>query len=146
MGLPQSLAREASLALKFAVACMIGFLADALAFRGGLAIGLTSPAARIIALALALQVSFALTRWLVFRTGGREPIVAEWGRYMFANGFGGLCNFLLFIGLLTLKWPVVSRPWPALVIASSAAYVINYAGTRLYVYGRGVRAPGPGAD
>lgn len=119
---------------------MVGFVADAGAFRAGLDLGLDSPLARVIALALALQVSFALSRWMVFRLVVRGPVLREWWRYMVANGFGSFCNLWLFISLVAVKWPFVSGPWVALVLSSSAAYVINYAGTRLFVYGKGLAA------
>jgi hypothetical protein len=111
-------------------------MADALTFRLGLGFGLGSTLARLIALALALQVSFGLTRWLVFGSNARGPIAREWWRFMLANGFGGLCNFWLFVSLVAWSQPLVSGPWTALVISSSAAYLINYAGTRLFVYRR----------
>ncbi len=140
MRLSEPLARELSLAAKFAAACLIGFFADALTLRIGLALGLDVRLARLIALVLALQVSFALSRWLVFRLAERGPVVREWARYMTANGFGGACSLTLFISLLRVKLPLVSGTWAALVLSSLAAYAINYAGTRLFVYGRGLRA------
>lgn len=140
MRLSEPLVRELTLAAKFAAACMIGFVADAVAFRAGLDLGLDSPLARVIALGLALQVSFALSRWLVFRVAARGPIVREWWRYMVANGFGSFCNLAMFASLVTVKWPLLSRLPVAFVASSTAAFIINYAGTRLFVYGKGLAA------
>jgi len=139
MRLSEPLAQELMLAAKFAVACLIGFLADILAFRVGLDLGLGPRVARLIALALALQVSFGLSRWLVFGADRRGPILQEWARFMLANGLGGFCNFSLYVSLLAFKLPVVSGRWTALILSSSLAYFINYAGTRLLVYGKSVR-------
>ena len=137
MKLSQPLARELTLAVTFAVACLVGFLADLLAFKVALALGLGSSPARFIALGVAIQVSFVHSRWVVFRAGDHASLTREWARYMVANGLGALCNFWMFVTLVALKWPVISDRWVALVAASSAAYAINYAGTRLFVFGRG---------
>ncbi len=141
MRLSQPMVRELSLAVKFAAACLAGFLADLLAFRIGLGLGLAPPLARLIALGAALQVSFVLSRWVVFRGKGRGPLAGEWWRYMVANGSGGLCSFWLFVSLVALNQPVISGPWIALMLSSSVAFVVNYAGTRLFVYGRDFRRP-----
>jgi len=140
MRLPDSLAREASLAAKFAAVSLVGFLADYLALRAGEALGLGAALARLISLALALQVTFALSRWLVFHPSGPRGIAGEWWRFMVANGFGGACNYAIFVALTAARWPVVSGPWAALVLSAGAAYAINYAGTRLFVYGRDLAA------
>jgi putative flippase GtrA len=144
MRLSEPLAGEVALATKFALACLIAFFADITAFRIGLDIGLGARLARVAALFIALQVSFALSRWLVFGVDRRGPIFQEWGRFMLANGLGSFCNLSLFVSLLALKAPVISGRWTALVISSSLAYFINYAGTRLFVYGRSTLGPRPG--
>jgi len=143
MRLSEPLAGELALAAKFALACLFGFLADIASFRVGLDLGLGVRLARLIALTIALQVSFALSRWLVFGADRRGPIVQEWARFMLANGLGSFCNFSLYVSLLALKWPVLSGRWAALILSSSLAYFINYAGTRLLVYGKVTAAMGP---
>jgi hypothetical protein len=95
----------------------------------------------LISLALALQVTFGLSRWLVFGRRGPEGVGAEWWRFMIANGFGGACNYGIFVALTTARWPAGSGPTIALVLSSGAAYAINYAGTRLFVYGRDLTVP-----
>jgi putative flippase GtrA len=143
MRLSEPLARELALAAKFALACLMGFVADIASFRIGLGLGLGPRLARLIALTIALQVAFALSRWLVFGADRRGPILQEWARFMLANGLGSFCNFSLYVVLLALKWPVLSGRWAALILSSSLAYFINYAGTRLLVYGKTVGAMRP---
>lgn len=137
----QPLTRELVLALKFAGVSVIGFLADYGAFRLCHAGGMSAALARLIALLLAMHVTFGLTRWLVFSRHGDRGLAAEWGRFMLANGFGGGCNYLMFVALAATKWPFVSGMSAAFMIAGGTAYVINYAGVRLFVYGQGLAQP-----
>ena len=138
--------RELWLAIKFAAVCGVGFVADLGGMRVALAGHLVLPLARILALLVALQVTFLLTRWLVFNSHAPGTLVRQWWRYMVANSFGGLCNIAMFVALIHLPWPGRSHPWTALVLASSIAYFINYAGTRLFVYGRASTPPRPEAE
>ena len=140
MRLPDSLAREAALAAKFAAVSLIGFLVDYLALRAGEGLGLGPPVARLMSLVLALQVTFGLSHWLVFHPPASRRIAGEWWRFMVANGFGGVCNYAIFVALTAARWPVVSGPSAALILSAGAAYAINYAGTRLFVYGRDLAA------
>jgi putative flippase GtrA len=144
MRVSEPLAREIRLAAKFGLVSVIGFAVDAGVLHLGIDVGLGRPAARLISLAIALQITFALSRRLVFTTPGQGSLAGHWWRYMIANSFGGLCNFGVFVGLTALKWPLISGLWVALALSSGAAYVINYAGTRLFVFGRdlaGQRGP-----
>jgi putative flippase GtrA len=132
-----SAAEEAGLAVKFAAVGLIGFTIDALLLRGGLAVHLAPQWARLISLSLAMQVTFAVNRRFVFRCRGLAGLWSQWGRYMLTNGFGNFCSYWIFIGLGSLHGHVVSRPFVALPISAVCAYVINYAGVRLVVFGRG---------
>jgi putative flippase GtrA len=130
------LARELSFAAGFAAVSAVGFLADYLALRLGLIAGLGSALARLISLGLAMQVTFALGRWLVFGRRDREGLGGEWWRFMVANAFGGVCNYLVFLALATARWPAGSGISINLILSSGVAYAINYAGARLFVFGR----------
>jgi putative flippase GtrA len=141
MKLSTPLAREMGLAAKFGAVSVVGFVADAAALRLGLAAGIGVSLARLISLALAMQITFGLSRRLVFSHPAHGGLGGQWWRYMIANSFGGLCSFAVFVGLTALKWPVVLGPWTALVLSSGAAFVVNYIGTRLFVFGRELARP-----
>jgi putative flippase GtrA len=138
MRLPASVKAELGLAARFAAVCMAGLFIDAMGLRLGLGAGLRAGPARLISLVASLQVTFALSRWLVFHLLGRGGVMGQWARYMLANGFGILCNLWIFVGLLGLRWPAGLALWAPLLLSSSAAFVTNYAGTRLFVFGRGL--------
>lgn len=136
IGKSRNLGRELSLAARFAGVSMVGFLADYGALRGGMALGLGVQLARVVSLGLALQITFALSHALVFRERRHEDLLVEWRRFMLANGFGGLCNYWIFVSLMMVHWTGVFGSWTALMLAAGMSYAINYAGTRLFVYGR----------
>jgi putative flippase GtrA len=92
--------------------------------------------ARLISLSLAMQVTFAINRTHVFRFRGREGLPRQWCAYMATNGIGNFCNYWIFVTLSSLHGRMVSEPFVALPISAFAAYMINYAGARLVVFGR----------
>jgi putative flippase GtrA len=140
MVLSAALRAELGLAARFAAVCMVGFAFDAAGLRLGVLAGLVPAAARLISLIVSLQVTFALSRWLVFHVLGRGGVAGQWARYMLANGFGVLCNLWIFVSLVGLRWPAGLAIWAPLMLSSGAAFVTNYAGTRLFVFGRGLAA------
>ena len=136
---------EARTALRFAGVGLIGLAVDALLLRLGMATGLSPAAARAISLVFAMQVTFAINGTLVFHCLTARKLARQWAGYMAANGLGNLCNYWIFVTLVSSHWPVVANPFVALVVGSITAYLINYAGTRLLVFGTGGRPiiPGP---
>jgi putative flippase GtrA len=142
---------EAGLAARFAGVGLIGLAIDATLLKIGLSLHLTPAVARLISLALAMQVTFTINRVLVFHCAEKGTLLRHWGGYMLTNGFGNFCNYWIFLTLGSLHGSPVSRPFVALPISAFAAYLINYAGVRLVVFGRDRTArraalkPGPGA-
>jgi putative flippase GtrA len=136
MRLPAPLTTEIRLAGKFAAVSMVGFLLDALALRIGLGLGLTVAVSRLLSLGVALQATFLLSRAFVFHVSERSDLLGQWWRFMIANGFGGLCNFWVYLFLMGFAWAGPFGFWAPLLLSASSAYVINYAGARLFVYGR----------
>jgi putative flippase GtrA len=136
MSISRDTAQEAGLAIKFAAVGMVGFAVDAILLKAGLALHLGAAWARLISLGLAMQVTYAINRVHVFRSCGREGLLRQWCAYMATNGFGNFCNYWIFVTLGSLHGRLVSEPFIALPISAFAAYLINYAGVRLVVFGR----------
>jgi putative flippase GtrA len=130
-------------AAKFGAVGCVGFITDVTLLKFGLQAGLPSLAARVISLTCAMQVTFMINGLLVFRCLKASSFLRQWAAYMSSNGLGNVCNYLIFAGLVVSRAPLVSRHYVALVIGSVTAYVINYAGCRLLVFGR---AQDPGAS
>jgi putative flippase GtrA len=130
--------REARLALAFGGVGLIGFCVDAALLHLGLEAGLPAWAARIVSLFFAMQATFTINGLHVFRCLDRARLVRQWTGYMLANGFGNFCNYWIFLTLVSTHWTLISNHYFALTIGSLCAWLINFAGTRLFVF----RAPG----
>lgn len=147
-----ALAQEIRLALTFGGVGLIGFCVDAALLRLGLGLGLPAWGARIISLFCAMQATFTINGLHVFRSLDRSRFASQWAGYMLANGFGNLCNYWIFLTLVSTHWPVVANHYFALAAGSLSAWAINFAGTRLFVFRRVIRrvadpdgpSPGPG--
>jgi putative flippase GtrA len=136
MSFSQETAREARLAIKFAAVGLVGFAVDAVLLKAGLSFHLGAAWARLISLTLAMQATFVVNRTYVFRCSGREGLQRQWCAYMATNGVGNFCNYWIFVSLSSLHGRLVSEPFVALAISAATAFVINFAGARLLVFGR----------
>ena len=79
------LTRELSLAGKFAAVCVVGFGADALGLKAGITLGLGAEIARVVSLFVGLQVTFFLSRRLVFTENAPGTLGRHWWRFMAAS-------------------------------------------------------------
>ena len=131
---------EAGTAVKFAAVGLIGLLTDVVLLRLGMAVGMSAAIARAISLFCAMQVTFTINGLFVFRFLTRDKFARRWACYMATNGFGNICNYWIFVTLVSVHRPIVSNPYVALLVVAFCAYLINYAGTRLLVFGTGGRA------
>lgn len=93
--------------------------------------GLSPFLARIPSVGLAMVAGWLSNRRFTFGVKGR-PRPAEFLRYATASGFGVAVNYAVFSTLL-LASPV--GPVPALVLASSVAAGVSYAGYRYFAFG-----------
>lgn len=134
---------EGMTALKFAAVGGLGFLTDITILRLTLICGLSPYVGRAISLTCAMQVTFLVNGFFVWRCLDARRWPRQWAAYMGTNGFGNLCNYLIFAGLVASRWPQVSRHGWALLIGSVIAYTINYACVRLWVFGKPQRAAVP---
>ena len=129
--------KEVGLAVKFGLVGMVGFAVDALLLKGGLVIHLTPAVARLISILCAMQVTFLINRRHVFKNCVEERCLRQWCAYMATNGFGNFCSYWIFLTLTSLHGREVSDPLIAMPVSTFAAYLINYSGARLVVFGRG---------
>jgi putative flippase GtrA len=135
----ESLTHELRLALTFGGVGLIGFCVDAALLRLGLGLGLPAWAARIISLFCAMQATFTINGLHVFRCLDSRRLVRQWTGYTLANGFGNFCNYWIFLTLVSTHWRVMSNHYFALAVGSFSAWLINFTGTRLFVFRRVIR-------
>ena len=90
-----------------------------------------------------MQFTFAANGALVFRCLERHRLHHQWLSYMATNAFGALCNYFVFVTMISSHWPLVSAPLIALVGGCLSAWGVNYSTTRLLVFGTAFeRQPG----
>ena len=137
MQVGQAVKWEAGMAVKFAAVGLLGLLTDVILLRLGMAVGMGPAIARAISLFCAMQITFTVNSMAVFRCLTLEKLARQWTAYMATNGLGNFCNYWIFLSLVSLHRPFFSNPYVALPVGAAAAYVINYAGARLLVFGSG---------
>jgi putative flippase GtrA len=86
----------------------------------------------------AMQATFVLNGRHVFKGLDRARLTGQWTGYMATNGFGNLCNYWIFVTLVSLHAPLVSNPFFALSVGAAFAWTINYITTRYLVFGPGL--------
>jgi putative flippase GtrA len=127
---------ECRLALGFGGVGLIGFAVDAALLHVGLEFGAPAWAARIVSLFCAMQTTFTINGVFVFRRLQRGRLLRQWSGYMLSNGFGNLCNYWIFLTMVSTHWPGVSNHYAAMTAGSFCAWLINFAGARLAAFPR----------
>ena len=112
----------------------VGFVTDAAILHLGLALHIEPAFARAISLISAMQVTFLINGLVVFKCLERKRWPLQWVGYMLTNGFGNLCNYFVFVTLVSLHDRVWSNHWLGLVAGGLTAWAINYTSARLLVF------------
>ena len=127
---------EFRLAAKHVAASATGFAVDFGVLHLATRLGLEPAWARVASLGTAVNVTFVLNAAFVFRgRGSGRSLARQWLWYLATNAFGNLCNYWIFVTLVSLHHPVVSLNSVALCAASFSAWIINYGAARLVVFG-----------
>jgi putative flippase GtrA len=127
--------RRRRLLAKFTGVALIGFTISAAVLHLGLEAGLRPWAARLIALLLAMNVTFLINGRFVFQALTRERFFSQWAAYVANSAFGNFCNYWVFVTLESTHRPVIGNPYVALLAGSVTAWAINFTGARLVVFG-----------
>ncbi len=145
----QTFRREAKLTVQYCAVSLIGFGVDLAVLHLMLWVGLTPAWARVVSLACAMHVTFVLNGVHVFRQLERRRWLGQWASYMACNGFGNVCNYWIFVSLVSTHWPVMSNPTFGVAAGSVCAWAINFTATRFVVFRRRPSpsaSPCPGSD
>jgi len=124
------------LLVKFSGAALIGFAVSALVLHLGLEAGLRPWISRLIALVVAMNVTFFINGRFVFGGFSRRRLVSQWGAYLTNSAIGNTCNYWVFVTLESTHREVIGNPYVALLAGSVVAWAINFAGARFIVFGR----------
>jgi len=120
---------------KFTGAALIGFGLSAAILHLAMEAGMRPWAARLIALACAMNLTFLINGRFVFRTLTRERFFGQWVAYATNSGVGNFCNYWVFVTLESTHRPVIGNPYVALLAGSVTAWAINFTGARFVVFG-----------
>jgi putative flippase GtrA len=132
---------EFILAAKHVAASVTGFAVDFVVLHIATGLGLEPAWARVVSLGAAMNVTFVLNAVFVFRClGSGRSLFRQWLWYLASNAFGNLCNYWIFVTLVSLHHPVASLPSVALCAAAFSAWLINYSAVRLLVFGVALRS------
>ena len=82
-----------------------------------------------------MQATFTINGLFVFKCLTRRSVFRHWVGYMATSGIGNVCNYWIFVTLVSLHWALVSNNLVALATGSLCAWLINYAGARIIVFG-----------
>jgi putative flippase GtrA len=120
---------------RFIVIGATGYLVDLavleLLTRAG---GLTPVPARAISFAVALSVTWALSRFWGFRAHRSTRALPEAARYVGVQLTGGAANFITYAAALFAVPALEQHLFLPLALGSAVGLVINYAGARLLVF------------
>jgi putative flippase GtrA len=130
----EAIAAEARLAAKYCGVSLIGFVVDVAVLHLMLGVGLEPAWARVISLVCAMHVTFVLNGLHVFRQLDRRRWPGQWVRYMACNAVGNICNYLIFVTMVSTHWPLIANPTFAIAVGSTAAWALNFATTRFLAF------------
>lgn len=134
MELLQLCRRESVTIRGHVIVSLIGFALDGVLLFTSMGSGLSAAIARLISLFWAMQATFVLNRWLVFRHHELPSLPRQWASYMATNAVGNLLNYGCFVGLTASHAPVISDRYVALCLSAFLAWCVNYCGARLVAF------------
>jgi putative flippase GtrA len=121
---------------RFALVGGAGFLVDAgILYSLTAGLGLSPVTARFASFFCAVTATWLLNRQITFR-GQRATRYRgrEWLRYVGVSSIGGGLNMAIYFTLVSGFGVFHATPLAALAIASVAALIVNFAGSRLLVF------------
>lgn len=143
----EKICAEAKLTAKYSGVSLVGLGVDVTMLHILLHAGLEAAWARVVSLVCAMHVTFILNGLHVFRRLERGQWPSQWLRYMACNGFGNFCNYWIFVTMVSTHWPLIANPTFAVAVGSAAAWMLNFATTRLLAFPCSPQAaPSPHSD
>lgn len=121
--------------LRFCVVGGVGFCVDAAVLTVLIHVFDADPMwGRIGSFSIAVLATFVLNRTWAFRGSAIRGFWPDFSRYLLVQGFGFVCNFLVYAALYVVLPPPFNEPLLCLVAASGCALLINYAGASHLVF------------
>lgn len=139
---PDVLASEKSRSMRqfvlFGIAGVLGFLVDAgvvlLTVNGW---DWNPYLARLLSFLCAVIVTFSFNRRHTFADSPSQPLWRQAGRYLFAMMGGFVVNYTSYALLVHFVDLVRAIPVIGVAVGSVAGWLVNFASSRFWVFGRG---------
>ena len=124
--------------MSFALIGALGFAVDVAVLALAIEVlGLGPYAGRALSFAVTVTFTWAMNRYLTFaerRATGKGGILAEWGRFVMANGLGLAVNYGVYAALVSRGEGVMASPYVAAGCGALAGLVFNYAASSRLVF------------
>jgi putative flippase GtrA len=125
----------ASRFLRFSVVGGVGFVADAGVLQALISLAGWGPVeARAVAIPVAVFATWLLNRTVTFPESSGGPALRSLLRYAAVSAAGAGVNFLVFTLLVLASREMAAMPMVPLAIASIAALVVNYLGSKHFAF------------
>lgn len=119
---------------RFALAGVLGLLADVVLLYVTLALGLGLFTGRTISFICAVWVTWQLNRRYTFTTHG--SVWRAWWRYLGSMMIGGVINFAAYSAVIFWFRDLPLLPMIAVLAGSLAGMGINFVSAKFFVFGR----------
>jgi putative flippase GtrA len=120
----------------------VGFLADAVVLQILVGMAHLDPLlARFGSFAIAVLVTFSLHQCWTFPGSKRRAWGESFVAYLAVQGLGFAVNLVVYALIISMLPPPMGLPLVALAAASALALIFNYAGARIFVFGKPSRDP-----
>jgi putative flippase GtrA len=125
----------ASRFLRFSVVGGVGFVVDAGVLQALISLAGWGPVeARAVAIPVAVFATWLLNRTVTFPESSGGPALRSLLRYAAVSAAGAGVNFLVFTLLVLASREMAAMPMVPLAIASIAALVVNYLGSKHFAF------------
>ena len=119
---------------RFLFAGVIGFLVDTGVVYLMLWLGLGYYAARVLSFLSAVWTTWQLNRRYTFDSRRQESLWAEWTRYLAAMSLGGIVNFAVYSGIVSMLRPAAWLPLAGVAAGSVAGLAVNFTTAKWWVF------------
>lgn len=120
--------------LRFAVAGVAGFVADAGVLWLALHLGCGYFAGRAISFLAAVWVTWQINRRFTFTGGSSGSAWREWWRYLTAMSAGGCVNYLAYSAVVLEMPRTAWLPFLGVAAGSLAGLAVNFVSARWWVF------------
>jgi putative flippase GtrA len=129
--------------LRFGMVGMVGFIVDAAVLHAMVGLVHLDPyTGQLVAFCVAVTTTWLLNRTFTFRHASAHGPMRQAALYLAVQGAGGLANFAVYAGLLTLVPALTSMLLIPLAFGAGAGLCLTFAGSK-YIAFKAAPAPAP---